>query len=200
MNIDKSFWESKHSDSDRYWLTGSSLRDIMHLHNLTIDDIKNKKMLEIGVGFGNLSIDAVNHVKELICCDISEVALTKVHPLVTKKYLTTELSKIEPVDLAVCHLVFQHCIDSEIERIINDVVLSDDGIFSFQFAFLRENEEPNENVKNLINGGSHHFRSIETITDMVNKANKEIISISEPMNYYNPENFSWLMIKIKNKK
>jgi hypothetical protein len=96
--------------------------------------------------------------------------------------------------------VFQHCIDSEIERIINDVVLSDDGIFSFQFAFLRENEEPNENVKNLINGGSHHFRSIETITDMVNKANKEIISISEPMNYYNPENFSWLMIKIKNKK
>jgi len=197
--IDKTFWEVQHSTSDRYWLTGSSLKEIMTLHEISEDDLTDTKVLEIGVGLGTLSRDIFKYTTDLICCDISEKALEGVNPNVSQKYLTTELSKIAPVDLGICHLVFQHCTDKEIERIINDIVLTDDGIFTFQFAFLRNGEKPNAKVQKLIELGSHHFRSIETIGKMVDKAGKEIVWVSKPYHYYEPENFSWFMVKIKNK-
>jgi SAM-dependent methyltransferase len=197
--IDKTFWEDKHGVSDRYWLTGSSLKEIMTLHDISEDDLTDKKVLEIGVGLGTLSRDIFKYTTDLLCCDISEKALECVNPNVTKKYLTTDLSNIEPVDLGICHLVFQHCTDDEIERIINDIVLTDKGVFTFQFAFLRDGEKPNTNVQKLIELGSHHFRGMETIEKMVNKAGKEIVWTSNPYHYYEPENFSWLMVKIKNK-
>ena len=198
-HVDKDFWESKHQTSDRYWLTGSSLGDIMNIHKLTEEHIKNKKILDIGVGLGNLSKELVNYTDELICCDISEKALSNVSGKVTKKYLTTDLNKIEPVDLAICHLVFQHCTDEEIERIINDVVLTDEGTFTFQFAYLRDNEPSNQTVMNLIELGSHHFRGLKHIQKMVDKAGKEITWVSDSYNFQYPENFSWLVVKIKNK-
>lgn len=197
--IDKNFWESKHKISDIFWLTGSSLDDIMSLHNLKIGDLSGKKILEIGVGLGNLSKELVKYTDDLICCDISEQALLNVSDKVNSKYLTTNLNKIEPVDLAICHLVFQHCTDEEVNRIINDVILKDDGIFTFQFAFLRENEPPNKNVIDLIELGSLHFRGLNKIKEMVEKSGKEIIWISNPYDFYQPQNFSWLIIKIKNK-
>lgn len=198
-HIDKYFWESKHQLGDKYWLTGSVLQDIMGYHDLTEDSIKDKKILEIGVGLGNLSKELVSYTDKLICCDISENALSSVSNKVTKKYLTTDLNKIEPVDLAICHLVFQHCTDDEVGRIINDVVLTEDGIFTFQFAYLREGEKLNENTTNLINSGSHHFRSFDTIKEMVNKSNKMVVWESKPYHWKSPENFSWLVIKVKNK-
>lgn len=197
--IGKDFWESKHEISDRYWLTGSSLDFINHYHKLGKRKLKNKKILEIGVGLGNLSRELLSYTEDLVCCDISEKALKNVSDKVTKKYLTTDLKEIEPVDLAISHLVFQHCVDDEVERIINDVVLKDDGIFSFQFAYLRDNELPNRNVLDLIELGSHHFRSLGKIKEMVNKANKEVVWVSKSYNFYEPENFSWLIVKIKNK-
>lgn len=197
--IDKDFWESKHKVSDNFWLTGSSLAEIMNLHNLTFSDLKDKKILEIGVGLGNLSKELVNYTDNLISCDISEQALLNVSNKVKSKYLTTDLNKIEPVDLAICHLVFQHCIDEEVGRIINDVVLKDDGIFTFQFAFLRDNEPPNRNVMGLIELGSHHFRGLNKIKEMVEKSGKEIVWVSNSYDFYHPENFSWLIVKIKNK-
>jgi hypothetical protein len=197
--IDKDFWESKHKAKKKFWLTGSSLLNIMNFHKLNEVDIKDKKILEIGVGLGNLSKELINYTDKLICCDISEKALSSVSDKVTKKYLTTDLNKIEPVDLAICHLVFQHCIDKEVERIINDVVLSDEGTFTFQFAYIRDNEQPNQKVTDLIKLGSHHFRGLKQIEKMVDRSGKEIIWVSEPYNFHNPENFSWLIVKIKNK-
>lgn len=200
LHIDKDFWETKHGVSDRYWLTGSSLGEIMSLHHITHNDLTDKDVLEIGVGMGNLSHDVVKHTSKLICCDISETALSNVSEMVSEKHLTTNLSEIKPVDLAICHLVFQHCTNDEIKRIINDVVLKDDGVFTFQFAYLRDGEEPNTTVKDLIKLGSHHFRGIDEIRKMVDVAGKEVVWVSDPIHYHNPENFSWLMIKIKNKK
>jgi SAM-dependent methyltransferase len=200
LHIDKKFWEDKHGVSDRYWLTGSSLKEIMALHDISYDELTNKDVLEIGVGLGNLSHDVVKYTDKLICCDISETALSNVSDMVSEKHLTSQLNKIKPVDLAICHLVFQHCTNEEIKRIINDVVLKDGGIFTFQFAFLRDGEEPNNKVKDLINLGSHHFRGIDEIKKMVEGANKEIVWTSEPIHYHDAENFSWFMVKIKNKK
>jgi len=197
--IDKNFWEDKHKINDKYWLTGTSLGEIKKLHQLTDEDLKNKKILEIGVGLGNLSNELVNYTENLICCDISEEALNNVNNKVSKKYLTKNLNNIEPIDLAICHLVFQHCTNSEIERIINDVTLSENGIFTFQFAYIRNNELPNKRVSELIELGSHHFRNLSQIEEMVKKSGKEIIWVSDSYDFYNPENFSWLIVKIKNK-
>lgn len=199
-HIDKDFWEVKHQTSDKYWLTGSSLGEIMNFHELTEDDIRDKKVLDLGVGLGNLSKELINYTDELICCDISEKALSNVDDKVNKKYLTTNLKEIEPVDLAICHLVFQHCTNQEIERIINDVVLKDGGTFTFQFAYLRDNESPNSTVMNLIELGSHHFRDLKHIEKMVDKSDKEIVWVSKPYDFHYPENFSWLIVKLKNKK
>jgi ubiquinone/menaquinone biosynthesis C-methylase UbiE len=196
--IDKSFWEKKHKDNDRFWLTGTNLESIKHFHNLNTEDLKNKKILEIGVGLGNLSKELVNYSENIICCDISEESLKNVDQKVNKKYLTTELKKIEPVDIAICHLVFQHCTNDEIERIIKEVNLTEGGVFTFQFAYLRENEKPNSKVRDFINLGSHHFRDISQIRDIVNKSNKKIVWISKSYDFSNPENFSWLIVKIKN--
>ena len=86
------------------------------------------------------------------------------------------------------------------QRIINDVQLKDTGVFSFQFAFIRENEKPNNLVSKYINNGSHHFRSFDKIQEMIYNSNKEIIWVSDKYDFYTPENFSWLIVKIKNKK
>jgi len=196
--MDKTFWESKHKSSDKYWLTGSDLNDIKSYHNLTNDDFVSKKILEIGVGLGTLSEQLADFTNRLICCDISDEALKNVHHTVYKKYLTTNLKNIEPVDTAICHLVFQHCDDDEVFRIIKEVNLTEDGVFTFQFAYLRENEKPSNKVVELIENGSHHFRSLNVIEDMVNKSNKKIIWVSQPYDFFKELNFSWLVVKIKN--
>ena len=191
-----SFWEDKHKHNNEYWLSNTNdYKYILDLHGIDIN-INNKKILDIGIGSGNL-IRYLYSRNIVFSCDISQNALNNVKDF-SKTYLTHELNSIEPVDIAICNLVFQHCDDTEVQRILNDVQLNDSGFFTFQFAFLRENEEPNDNVKRLINLGTHHFRSLEKIKDMVINANKKIVYISNPIHYYNDENFSWYIVKISN--
>jgi SAM-dependent methyltransferase len=192
----EAFWEEKHKNNDNYWLTGSTPENVLGLHKIDLN-ISGKKILDLGVGKGNLAHHLFSNKNEVFCCDISSDALEKVKNI-SKTYLTTDLDKIEPVDIGICNLVFQHCTDEEVQRIINDIKLKDDGFFSFQFAFLRENEEPNETVKSLMRGGTHYFRPLDKIKDMVIQANKKVIYVSDPIHYYSPENFSWYIVRIMN--
>lgn len=82
---------------------------------------------------------------------------------------------------------------------IKEINLKDDGFFSFQFAFLRENEEPSYLIKQNINNKTHYFRSLDTILQFIKEGNKSVISISKRVHYYGNENFSWYIVKIKNK-
>lgn len=194
----ETFWDNKHSTQDNYWLTGSSGREIVETHRLQNIQLNGIRLLEIGVGKGTFTKYTHDAGCYVIGCDISHLALENVRPFVSEVYHTSQLNKIEPVDLAVCHLVFQHCTDEEIERIIHDVKLKPNGIFSFQFAFLRENEEPNDNVKTLIKNGTHYFRSLKTIEDMATRSNKKVVEISHPIHHYGRENFSWYFVKLGN--
>lgn len=198
--IGKNFWEDKHLIKENLWLTGSDFNGILNFHKIDKKELFNQTVLEIGVGLGTFSSEVVKHSEKIICCDISQNALNNLNEKVKKKYLTENLKDIEPVDLAICHLVFQHCTNDEVQRIINDVQLKDTGVFSFQFAFIRENEKPNNLVSKYINNGSHHFRSFDKIQEMIYNSNKEIIWVSDKYDFYTPENFSWLIVKIKNKK
>lgn len=190
------FWNNAHSNELNYWINSSNSNDILNYHNFN-QNISDKLILDLGIGLGYLT-EYLSKNNKVISVDISDVALEKVKEFAYKTYNTSELSKIEPVDLAICNLVFQHCDDEEVERIIREIQLKDDGIFSFQFAFLRENEEPNDFVKELIKNKTHYFRSFEKIKEFVNKCGKKIVSISEPIHWRHTENFSWLFVKISN--
>ena len=192
------FWEENHRTQDNYWLTGSLGHDIFNMHRIPAD-ISYTSALDIGVGFGHLIRYFHNQGKTVYGCDISPIALNSVRSLTAGTYLTNELANAPPVDLAICHLVFQHCIDTEIHRIIRDVNLTPTGTFSFQFAFLRDGEPLKPKVKELIQLGTHHFRSLDTIKQMVHDSNKEIVFVSAPIHYNEEENFSWLFVRVKNK-
>jgi SAM-dependent methyltransferase len=188
------FWEENHSSQNDYWLSGSNTAEyILNVHKL--NNITNKTVLDIGVGLGHLCRYFYSKGNRVIGCDISQIALNRISNF-AKTYNTKDLSKIEPVDLAICNLVFQHCNDDEVARIIKDVNLKPGGIFTFQFAFLRDNEPPNENVQNLIKNGTHHFRSLDVIKNMISKTNKHIVDILPQMDYYGSENFSWYIVKL----
>ncbi len=185
----ETFWEDKHTKNDIYWISATNdAYYILDLHKID-RNISGQKILDIGIGAGHLSKYLNDNNNSLYCCDISKNALEKVKHF-AKIYSTDELKIIEPVNLAICNLVFQHCNDEEVQRILTDVKLADGGIFSFQFAFLRDNEEPTDFVKNLISSGTHHFRSLNKISEMINKGNKKIFNISEPIHYHGRENFS----------
>jgi len=191
------FWEDKHQTKDTYWLTGTPPSDILSTHRIPTD-LPYTSVLDIGVGFGHQARYFYEQGKTVYACDISPTALDCVRNFAAETYLTHELANAPPVDLAICHLVFQHCNDAEIHRIIRDVKLTSSGFFSFQFAFLRDGEPLKPKVKELIQLGMHHFRSLDTIKQMVNDSNKEIIDISPPVHYNGEENFSWLFVKVKN--
>ena len=149
------FWEDNHNKNDNYWLTGSLAEEIFNTHELK--DVVNKKVLEIGIGLGYFTKELFLLNNQVYACDISQNALNRVRDF-SKTYLTQELKIVEPVDLAICHLVFQHCDDTEIERIINDVNLTQDGVFTFQFAYLRDDDPPNEIVTSFISDHSKRLR------------------------------------------
>jgi hypothetical protein len=197
--IDKTFWEDKHNIDDPYWLTGTDVGKLLKYHNIIEDDTKGKVLLEIGVGLGTCTSELQKISDKLFCCDVSEIALNRVKEFSDKQFLTNDLKLTEPVNIAICHLVFQHCTDDEITRIINDVNLTDDGIFSFQFAALKDNII-SKSVQELINGGSHFFRSVETIKKIVSQSNKEICFISEPKWWGGKNQHEWYFIKVRNKK
>jgi len=197
--IDKPFWEDKHSADDSWWLTGTTTGSLLSYHNISNTDTHGKTVLEIGVGLGTATPDLKNISNKLFCCDISETALARVKEFSDKQFLTTDLKFADPVDIAISHLVFQHCTDTEIKRIINDVNLTDNGFFSFQFASLKNNVVTNS-IQHMIDSGSHFFRDLETVKKIVNQTNKEIYDISEPKWWGGKNQHEWYFIKVRNKK
>jgi SAM-dependent methyltransferase len=192
----QSFWEKQHAIQNTYWLSLYSGELILSIHNIT--NAENKVILDIGIGVGYLALYLHNRGNTVLCSDISTIALDNVKSF-AKTYHTSLIHEIEPVDIAISNLVFQHCTDNEIERIIKSIRLKQDGYFSFQFAFLRDNEKPNALVTELMQNGTHHFRSLDTVRTMIERADKKIIYVSEPIHHYEPENFSWYIVHISNK-
>jgi SAM-dependent methyltransferase len=193
------FWNDKHENKNTYWISSAySGKDILDIHKLNINDIKNKSVLDIGIGAGNLIKYFYDNNNKVYACDISIKALENVEKL-AETYTTNNLKNIPPVDIAISNLVFQHCDNDEIERLINEVNLKEGGIFSFQFAYLRENEEPNQFVKSLMDNKTHFFRSKKQMLDIINASNKKVVNVLDDIHYYGEENFSWSIMVITNK-
>lgn len=203
MQLTKSFWETQHKNNDWTWITGSDLNRLCYSFCMHPSELHDKKILEIGVGTGRTISELQNFTNELYACDISEVALAKVSNKVKQTYITTELNKCPPVDIVFCYLVMVHCTDSEALRIINDINLTENGTAYIQFSTI-VGEIDSRVQKDLIDDGSHHFRTLEKIEEIVNNSNKKITRILPPENpggyfdYNLPQ--LWYQISLQNKK
>jgi 2-polyprenyl-3-methyl-5-hydroxy-6-metoxy-1,4-benzoquinol methylase len=191
------FWEKKHSESAGYWISDTNnAKYILDIHRL--QDPKNLRILDIGIGQGHIVRYLVGLGNDVACCDISLTALNGVKDI-AKTYHTRDINSIPPVDLCICNLVFQHCTDDECMRIINGVKLSDTGRFTFQFAFLRDGEEPTQVVKTNIENKTHYFRSKEDMLKIVSMTNKKVVDIHPDIHHHGDENFSWSIMVVSNK-
>lgn len=196
------FWEKKHSVKDKYWLTDSNPQQVLKMHGVLPEFEKCKTFLDVGVGFGGMTKYVKGKKKHVTSTDISQTALDNLKDVSDKTILITEVSSIEPVDLAVCHLVFQHCNDETITAIMNDVPIKDNtGVLSVQFACIRPGDKPNPNVQKLLKNGTHYLRSLDEFKTLVsNGTNKEVVFVSPPTDYKKTENLRWYFCKLKNKK
>jgi SAM-dependent methyltransferase len=200
MAIGKEFWEIEHK-KDSGWLTGTAFKNLLSQFELTTDDITDKKVLEIGVGKGSCSKELGQLASEFYCCDISEVALDKVKPLAKEVYQTINISQIPAVDLAISHLVFVHCADNEILRIINGVNLTKNGCFMFQVSGLKNGILTDRAKEKLVDDGSHFFRSIEETKDIIARSNKQFVSVIGPNDILHAGWFDhqWYYVTVQNK-
>jgi len=192
------FWNNHHLNNDNFWLTGSDLSEINQWHCINDEMLSNKDVLEIGVGLGKMTHELSKVAKNIYASDISEVGLDRIKAIAKKTVLSKDIATLPPVDIAICHLVFQHCSDEEIQRIINDVNLKEDGIFYFQFA-----EYPNSissQINEFIAQKNHFFRSLEQIKNIVKNTNKELIFVSPPYFFGNPWHLNWYFVQVKKRK
>lgn len=179
-SIGKDFWEGKHQENSN-WLTGTGFESLLAQFKITKDNFTNKKVLEIGVGKASCSMEIAKLASEFYCCDISKIALDKVKDIATQTFLTTDISQAPAVDLAICHLVFVHCTDEEMLRIINGVTLTDGGRFMFHCSGLKNDTLTDRAKKELVDDGSHFFRSVSAVKDIVAQSNKQLVKVSDPV-------------------
>ena len=200
MAIGKDFWETEHIGNTG-WLTGTSFESLLQEFALALSDIQGKKVLEIGVGRGHCTESFKEFAGELYCCDISEGALDKVRSMAKEVYQTADISQAPQVDLAISHLVFVHCTDDEMLRLINDINLNEGGRFMFQVSGLKDGILTDQAKTTLVDDGSHFFRSIEETKDIINRSNKEFVSIVGPNDILHAGWFDheWYYITVQNK-
>jgi predicted TPR repeat methyltransferase len=200
MVIGKDFWEKEHKGNTG-WLTGTSFESLLKQFLLNLSDIQGKKVLEIGVGRGHCTESFKEFASELYCCDISETALDKVRPLAKEVYQTINISQVPAVDLAISHLVFVHCTDDEILRIINGVNLTENGRFMFQVSGLKNGILTDKAKTTLVDDGSHFFRSIEETKNIIACSNKQFVSVVGPNDILHAGWFDhqWYYVTVQNK-
>jgi len=193
------FWNAGHSrvgDSGNY-VTDLSVDELCKWHNL--QPPVGKIILDIGVGYGGLATELSKN-NCVYGADISDLALSRIESICSGTFWTQGIRNIPPVDLAIAHLVFQHNPENEVSRIINDVNLKDDGIFSFQIATLNlQKSELSQLVANDINNGMLFFYSVDKIIEIVDCSNKSIVDVYGPHWHGPPFSFEWHIIKVKNK-
>jgi predicted TPR repeat methyltransferase len=200
MSIGKDFWEKQHK-ANSGWITGTEFEGLLNQFNLNLDNIKDKRVLEIGTGRGFCAQELSKYASELYCCDISESALDKVKTFATHTYQTADIAQVPAVDLAIAHLVLVHCTDDEMLRIIDGVNLVPGGCFIFQVSGLKDNILTDRAKTTLVDDGSHFFRSVEETQAIIDRSNKQFVTIIGPndINHAGWFDHQWYYITVKNK-
>ncbi|MHA2084453.1 MAG: class I SAM-dependent methyltransferase [Candidatus Thorarchaeota archaeon] len=200
MNVQE-FWENVHETDDISLLTDSDPNSVYSFHQLQeLADASGNTVLEVGIGYGK-SIQHLASKNRVIAVDIAESALERVRPFAYQSVLTPDLKRVKrnSVDWALSHLVFQHCTDSMLRKILSGVLraLKPQGFFSFQFADI-----PPGNIafspehQRLVDLDMLQFRSSERVENIVEKCGGRVISISPKIQFPKVYNIGWYAMRI----
>ena len=174
----RDFWDRQHQDGSKSWLTFTPPNRVFEQHSLPPPT--GKLILDIGVGDGEFSRWCAELGNSVIACDISPVALSKLVGI-ARTVLVEDIATTPPVDLAICHLVFQHCDDKAMSHILHNVQLAKDGLFSMQTAHL--DGEPSPSIQKMMGDGLLVFRSLDRAKQLVKDAGLSITWTSEEIPY-----------------
>lgn len=133
MDTGREFWNKKFKGSVEEWKIDYDPETLFKEHGLPIP--QGLTVMDFGVGRGDFARFCKQRGNIVICCDVAEEALHGVYGVADECLLYDEaIDNLPPVDLAIANLVFQHCSDEVVLRIMKGIRLKPGGVFSFQFA------------------------------------------------------------------
>jgi SAM-dependent methyltransferase len=195
------FWNTQHAADNDYWLTRSDPESVIHRHGVW--DIVNSSpnvIFDVGVGDGRMSRYLAAKGQKVIGIDISPVALGK---LSCQTYTPTSLSEYAGpgADLAICHLVIQHCSDKEVIALLTPIVrvLHSQGILSVQFACWPDPDKkfaPYPHNEQMIEAGLLNPRSPERMAQLVAECRGTIRKLKGPEEFPHEGGLRWYIAEI----
>ena len=197
------FWNDKHQTQNRHWLTGTSMGMLYKFYDIGPDQLKSRRILEIGVGVGAITKDLRQLADKLYCADISAVALKNASQHADGTFLTQDISQVPAVDVAICHLVLVHCDDAEVQRILSNINLVPSGKIYCQFSCLKSPDAietaPPGVKKALTETGPHYFRAPIDIEKMIRDSGLSISRDKEidPGNYMGWSKQLWKLYELE---
>lgn len=198
MKDAKKFWNTQHASQQKYWLTGTHLDKLLKTHDLARPS--GQVVMEIGVGLGHC-VRQFSEDNAVYAIDISQVALDNLSDVTEFRYLTPDMESIpnNAVDVAICHLVLQHCDTETVKFLIKQTlrILKFNGIASFQTAFsVRQTGY----VKKQSEDGKLFWRTHEEIKDIIGECGGTVLSVDKQGPHPcvpNGTHIEWCIIKFK---
>jgi len=194
----KEFWNRVHRKNQSLWITGSAPESVYNFHSFP-SEVEGKAIMEIGVGTGG-SIKHLSKKNDVYAIDICEEALGRVSDISTVAF-TKDMRTLGDgfIDLALCHLVFQHCDDDMVEFIISNVMyaLREDGVFHFQFAHLPQEIALHKEIQWARDNGIMHFRTLAEMNELVERSGGVVSYCSDARVWPNSNNITWYMMQAK---
>jgi len=153
MRIIKEFWEQCHHDQNVSHLSGVKYDEV--IKSLHIEDYiyPKTKILEIGVGLGNMVKSLNNIGAEVSAIDISDIAINRVKKYCKYAYTIDNIEQIpsDYFDLITCLNVIQHIPTHLLKKELSHFLraLKTSGIFAMQFVSSKHGEDLGANAKLL---------------------------------------------------
>jgi 2-polyprenyl-3-methyl-5-hydroxy-6-metoxy-1,4-benzoquinol methylase len=117
MENPKKFWKDVHVQNHRKYLGLTGPKRVLALHKIDPKSLSGKRVMDFGVGDGQMHRHLQTLGAEVVAIDVVEEAMEEIEG---EKHLSDNLKDCEPVDVVICNLVFLHCEDSEIQRIYTE--------------------------------------------------------------------------------
>lgn len=192
----KDFWEEKHKNKDKLFLTGSDLKNVLNDLLITQEEINNKNILNIGIGTGQCTKE-LSHISKVSALDISQTALDNVKGFCKNIYNDCEKLHDNYYDYALSHLVVQHTNNTELEKQIKNVLrsLKYDGLFVIQIAYSLDNIIPDDNESELRQQWGSVVRNKEMIESIISLSGGKI-KLYKYTKTFEKYNSGWIIIHI----
>jgi len=132
------FWDVVHANKMERYQVNTRYGKVMN--TLAVKKMLKPgiKVLEIGVGNGDVAIKLKQLGCDVSAVDISKVALDRLASILTRGYLNTEWDQLpnDTFDLITCHLVCQYITNTELAAMLRNCIrsLKRDGIMALQFS------------------------------------------------------------------